>query len=82
MTTGSDGDDDDDDEDQPVLDTINVIHDGGVNRIRVCNSKPVQVTALLTNGNDIISDIMILLVISTKDESHTNYVNTIGGTTS
>jgi len=25
-----------DDEDEPVLDTVNVIHDGGVNRIRVC----------------------------------------------
>ena len=37
---GSDSDDDDD-EDQPVLDTINVIHDGGVNRIRVSLSKYV-----------------------------------------
>ena len=34
-TIGSDSDNDDD-EDEPVLDTINVIHDGGVNRIRVC----------------------------------------------
>ena len=41
ITTGSDSDNDD--EDQPVLDTINVIHDGGVNRIRVCNSRPIKV---------------------------------------
>lgn len=35
-TEGSDDSDTDDDEDEPVLDTINVMHDGGVNRIRVC----------------------------------------------
>lgn len=35
ITIGSDSDIVDD-EDEPVLDTVNVIHDGGVNRIRVC----------------------------------------------
>ena len=34
-TTGSESDTADD-EDEPVLDTVNVLHDGGVNRIRVC----------------------------------------------
>ena len=35
LTTGSESDTADD-EDEPVLDTVNVLHDGGVNRIRVC----------------------------------------------
>lgn len=34
ITTGSESDADD--EDEPVLDTVHVLHDGGVNRIRVC----------------------------------------------
>ena len=34
ITAGSDSEMDEDDE--PVLDSINVMHDGGVNRIRVC----------------------------------------------